>query len=322
MGSKKLDSLPGVVVLIGVIVSMFEWILIENIWVSILAVIATVIFTSFLYLELSSILLNTHMSTSEYVKELLKTSAVILISISPFICFGRIILFGKKVSNPEIIVVVYILLPVILLTLVNMVEFSPSLRKLKPITMPEVLNALRQLESKLNVRIDGVYLLDRGLERAEVNAYQVGLRRFKIFITERLLSALKTEELVAVLAHEVAHAQKRHTLKVFLGSLLVVVIEVIIALLLLRKATIIDALIIAFSTAWLIDILLRALNRKFEYEADLIAARIVGKDAVISALKKLKELGSLKEYTSKFYEILSDHPPIENRIKRLQNINV
>ncbi len=322
MGSRKLESLIGIIILVGILLSTFEWIFIGNIWVSILAVIATVTFTSFLYLKLSSILLNVHMSKSEYVKELFKNSAIILILISPLICLGRIILFEKKISNPEIIVMAYILLPVALLTLVGMIEFSPSLRKLKPITMPEILNALRQLESKLNVRIDGVYLLNRGLERAEVNAYQVGLRKFKIFITERLLSALKTEELVAVLAHEVAHAQKRHTLKVFLGSLLVVVIEVIIALLLLRKATIVDALLIASGAAWLIDILLRALNRKFEYEADLIAAKIVGKDAMISALKKLKELGSLKEYTSKFYEILSDNPSIENRIKRLQNINI
>ncbi len=322
MGDRKLESLLGVIILVGILLSTFEWIFIENIWISILAVMATAIFTSFLYLKLSSVLLNVCMSTSEYVKELFKNSAIILILISPLICFGRIILFEKKISNPEIIVIAYILLPVILLTLVGMIEFSPSLRKLKPITVPEILNALRQLESKLNVHIDGIYLLDRGLERAEVNAYQVGLRRFKIFITERLLSALKTEELVAVLAHEVAHAQKRHTLKVFLGSLLVVVIEVIIALLLLREATIVDALIIAFGAAWLIDILLRALNRKFEYEADLIAARIVGKDAVISALKKLKELSRLEEYTSRFYEILSDHPSIENRIKRLQNINI
>jgi len=85
------------------------------------------------------------------------------------------------------------------------------------------------------------------------------------------------------------HAQRRHTLKIFLGGLFVVFIEIVIALLLLRRAGIVDSLIIAFGVAWFVDLLLRAVNRKFEYEADLIGARIVGKDVMISALKKMSD---------------------------------
>ena len=286
MSNVKLDSLLGVVVIVGVVVSAFEWLFIGNTWIAILAVIATVFSSSFLYLKLSSMLLNIRMTKSEFIKELLKIVTVMLILVSPIICFGRIIFFEEKISNPEIITIAYILLPVILLTLMNVVEFSPSLRGFRPVTSQEILNALRQLEDKLNVRIENIYVIDRGLGRFEVNAYQVGLRKFKIFITERLLSSLRTEELIGILAHEVAHAQRRHTLKIFLGSLFIVVIEIIIALLLLHKMGIVDSLIIAFGTAWFIDMLLRALNRKFEYEADLIAAKIVGKDVMISALKK------------------------------------
>jgi len=58
----------------------------------------------------------------------------------------------------------------------NLVEFSPSIRRLKPITAQEILNVLRQLERKLNVHIDNIYLLDRGLDGAEVNAYLIGLK--------------------------------------------------------------------------------------------------------------------------------------------------
>ena len=323
MASKmKSNDLLGIIILLGIIVSALEWIFIENIWIATLAMIATIIFSSFLYLKLSNIFLNIDMSAFEFVKELLKIITVTLILISPVICFGRIILSKEEISNPEIVVIIYILMPVIFLTLANMIEFSPSLRKLKPVTERDVLNALRQLESKLNVHIDGVYLLDKGLERAEVNAYLVGLKKFRIFITERLLSVLEIEELVGIIAHEVAHAQKRHTLKIFLGSLFIVVIEITVALLLLRKARIVDALIIAFGVAWFIDLLLRAVNRKFEYEADLIGARIVGRDVMISALKKMSELSNSKGHTSKFSEILSDHPSIENRIKKLQSMGI
>jgi len=318
----KLNNLIGIILLLGIILSVFEWIFIENIWIATLAMIITIIFSSLLYLKLSSKFSNIDMSVSEFVKELFKIITVVLILISPIVCFGRIILSSEKISNPEIVVVVYILMPVIFLTLVNSVEFSPSLRKLKPVTAREILDALRQLESKLNVHIDGVYLLNKGLERAEANAYQVGLKKFRIFITERLLSALEIEEIVGILAHEVAHAQRRHTLKIFAGGLFITIIEITIALLLLRKAGIVDALIIAFGVAWFVDLLLRAVNRKFEYEADLIGARIVGRDVMISALKKMSELSNSKGHTSKFSEVLSDHPSIENRIKKLQSMNI
>ncbi len=172
----KLNNLLGIIILVGIIISVLEWISIENTWMAILAIIATIISSSFLYLKLSNVLLNIDMSTSEFVKELFKIITVALILISPIICFGRIILFKEEISNPEIVVIAYILIPIIFLTLMNMIEFSPSLRKLRPVTAREILNALRQLESKLNVHIDNVYLLDRGLECAEVNAYQTGLK--------------------------------------------------------------------------------------------------------------------------------------------------
>ena len=74
----------------------------------------------------------------------------------------------------------------------NLIDFSPLIRKLKPITAQEILNVLRQLERKLNVHINNIYLLlvDRGLDGAEVNAYLIGL---KIQDIKRLLSPLKTE---------------------------------------------------------------------------------------------------------------------------------
>ena len=105
-------------------------------------VIATTVFSSFLYLKLSNDLLNIEMSTSELVKEVFKITIVILIFLSPIICFGRIILFEEEIINPEIIVTAYILLPIIFLILVNMLEFSPSIRKLKPITAQEIFNML------------------------------------------------------------------------------------------------------------------------------------------------------------------------------------
>jgi len=179
--------LIGFVLLAGIVLSALEWISIENTWIAIPAVSITVILSSFLYLRLYKTIHNIDMSTSEFTMELFKISVVIMILVSPTICFGRLIFSSKKVNSPGI-VVAYILIPVIFLTLLNVLEFSPSIRKLKPVTEQKIIDVLRELEKRLNVHIENVYLLDRGLERAEVNAYQVGLRKFRIFVTEKLLS--------------------------------------------------------------------------------------------------------------------------------------
>jgi len=193
----KSNDLPGFVILAGVIVSELAWVFISSLWIAALVVVLVVASSSFLYLRLSAASLKIDMSTSEFIKELFKVVSVMLIFISPIICFGRMI-FSKEIGNPEIVVTASILMPVILVTLVDFMRFSPSLRKLKLITSHEILDALRQLETRLNVRIDGIYLLDRGLERGEANAYQTGLRNFRVFVTERLLSAFKDEELMGV----------------------------------------------------------------------------------------------------------------------------
>jgi len=234
----KAKSLIGFVLLAGIVLSALEWISIENTRIAIPTVLITIILSSFLYLKLYKTVHNIDMSTSEFAMELFKISIVILMLVSPIICFGRVIFSSEKVNSPGI-VVAYILIPVIFLTLVNVLEFSPPIRKLKPVTEQKIIDALRELEKRLNVHIENVYLLDRGLERAEVNAYQVGLRKFRIFVTEKLLSALSAEEILGVLAHEVVHAQRKHTLKIFLGGLFVVFIEIMIALLLLRRAVLI-----------------------------------------------------------------------------------
>jgi len=125
----KAKSLIGFVLLAGIVLSALEWISIENTWVAIPAVLITVILSSFLYLGLYKTVHNIDMSTSEFAMELFKISVVILILVSPIICFGRVIFSSEKVDNPGI-VVAYILMPVIFLTLLNVLEFSPH-KKIK-----------------------------------------------------------------------------------------------------------------------------------------------------------------------------------------------
>jgi len=60
--------------------------------------------------------------------------------------------------------------------------------------------------------------------------------------------------------------------------------------------------------------------RRNEFKADEFAAKICGKEVTIRALKKLAEVNLIPEKTGKWFDVLSMHPSIEERIKRLQGL--
>ena len=189
----KAKSLIGFVLLAGIVLSALEWISIENTWIAIPAVLITVIFSSFLYLGLYKTVHNIDMSTSEFAMELFKD-----LCRYPDSCLAHYMLWAgnflqRKGEQPGNSCGIH----------TNTCDFPDVIKcsgifsfdkKIKPVTEQKIIDALRELEKRLNVHIENVYLLDRGLERAEVNAYQVGLRKFRIFVTEKLLSALSAEE--------------------------------------------------------------------------------------------------------------------------------
>ncbi len=128
------SSLLAVIIFAGIILSSMEWIVIENTLIAILLVLTTVFITSLLYLKLLCNLLNIKIKHFKFTIELFKVFVITSILILPFIYFGRAILTNKINYPKNVIIIVYILIPIIFLTTVNIVELSPTLRKLKPIT--------------------------------------------------------------------------------------------------------------------------------------------------------------------------------------------
>jgi len=318
MGSDIKSNLIGLILVLGYFASIFIYSLIENIWLATLSVVVIVFLTSYVYLRISRLVTKTDLTT-KFIKELFLTAIILLIYALPIICFGKIILVNERVDHPEIIVAGFVLQGVLLGLVIVVLEWH-STNKARELTNSEILEALKQIEDKLNVRIEGLYVIGEEESQGDINAYQMGLRKFKIFVTEKLLKTLNTEELIGVLAHEVAHASRKHTLKIFTLGIAAIIVEIVLLMFFLHRMRPVEAIIFTGFILSILEKVYLALQRRFEYEADLTGAKVVGKDVMISALRKLSALCGDKK--SKLYEIYSDHPSFEKRIKRLQKMNI
>lgn len=162
------------------------------------------------------------------------------------------------------------------------------------------------------------------------NAFQSGLigNNVKLFIFETMLDRRKFQqrELEAIVAHELAHVNKKHVLKTVFGYLVIagstIALFVILGLLLeamnLSEASSIlagsspyIALVVAFiSTMWMM--------RQFEFEADDAAAEKGYGNDLISALKKISKHNLTPGSLSRLITLFSSHADLESRIKNLE----
>ncbi|NYZ75835.1 M48 family metalloprotease [Candidatus Micrarchaeota archaeon] len=162
------------------------------------------------------------------------------------------------------------------------------------------------------------------------NAFQSGLigNNVKLFIFETMLDRrkFKQRELEAIVAHELAHVNKKHILKTVFGYLMiacgVLALFVIIGLL-LQAANLTDvsdilagsspyiALAVAFlTTMWMM--------RRFEFEADSAAAEMGYGNDLISALKKISKYNLTPNTLSRLVTLFSSHADLESRIRNLK----
>lgn len=166
------------------------------------------------------------------------------------------------------------------------------------------------------------------------NAFAFGRKNNgTVVISKELLNALNREEVKGVVSHELAHVENRDSLIMLLGQSIssIVGIAVIIGAR-NRGAGFIASLIMAQIAQLLVSIVLMALSRYREYVADEVAAEHMGTGRhLASALDKISnhsaekktekvdsEVGALCIIGPK--QILSSHPPVEERIKRLKDI--
>lgn len=97
----------------------------------------------------------------------------------------------------------------------------PLFNKLKPLEPGELRLEIEKYCRSQGYSIGRLFVMDGSKRSTKANAFFSGLGRSKtIVLFDTLVEKLSTKEVVAVLAHEIGHYKKRHTLSMFLFSLI------------------------------------------------------------------------------------------------------
>ena len=210
----------------------------------------------------------------------------------------------------------------------------PLFNKFTPLEDGELRTAIEAYCEKADFKLNRLFVMDGSKRSAKSNAFFSGLGPKKtIALYDTLIEQQSTEEIVAVLAHEIGHYKKQHTRQSLVLSILQTGVMLFLLGIFLRKPEFSLALgaeqlsfhvgIIAFGIIFspistIIGIGMNMLSRKNEFEADSYARDTYDGKPLASALKKLtaENLGNLKPHPAYVFVHYS-HPPVLKRLERL-----
>ena len=222
--------------------------------------------------------------------------------------------------------------------LVNMFYTSlilPLFNKLTPLAEGELKTTIEGFAKKVNFPLDNVFVMDGSKRSAKANAFFSGIgKKKKIVLYDTLINNHSTEELVAVLAHEVGHFKKKHIILSYIIS----IVQIFLVLFILSKMVFNENLsialggnqqaihlnLIAFGILFspisgITGLLMSMLSRKNEFEADAYAKETFDGKALSNALKKLSVDSLSNLYPHPWYVFFHySHPPLLQRLDALK----
>jgi STE24 endopeptidase len=219
---------------------------------------------------------------------------------------------------------------IVVLLLYGSIKLIPSLFRIgsKGLNLedPKLVERILTLAEKMDIEVEKMFVLSwKKLKIA--NALQVGPRRFSIYLSDYLIENLTPVQVEAVVAHELAHAKKKHLLKILLLMLPPLLIGMNIFLYFwVNRLYSPSNYIFAIAGVILIfagNIIVTPIQRKFELEADALSAKILGTpEPIISALYRIGELNLIPRKYPRFIGWGLPHPSIETRIKKIMTIKI
>jgi STE24 endopeptidase len=211
----------------------------------------------------------------------------------------------------------------------------PLFNKLTPLEEGELRTAIEQYCQKVNFPLTNLFVIDGSKRSTKANAFFSGMgAKKKVVLYDTLIENHSTEELVAVLAHEVGHYKKKHIPVSMVLSVLQIGLVLFILSWLLFNPALSQALgasslniglnLMAFGFLYspismITSLLMNVLSRKNEYEADAYARTTYNGEALAKALKKLStdNLSNLTPHPAYVFFHYS-HPPLLARLKAMQ----
>ncbi|EKD27243.1 MAG: hypothetical protein ACD_79C00786G0004 [uncultured bacterium] len=215
---------------------------------------------------------------------------------------------------------------------------SPIFNKFTPLEKGELRDKIMKISENINFKISEIFLMDGSKRSGHSNAYFTGIGKNKrIVLFDTLVRSLSTDELVAVLSHEMGHHKLNHIKKSIALSFMLSFASFYIWSILIKYPPLYQAFklqgnnlfpalvifpLIMSPIMFFISPLLNIFSRKNEYEADSFAAKATNspKDMQNALLKLNKEnLSNLTPHPwySFFYY---SHPTLDERLDNLDSL--
>lgn len=221
----------------------------------------------------------------------------------------------------------------------------PLFNKQRPLDTGILRDTIESFAGKVGFRLKNIYVIDGSKRSTKANAYFTGLgAKKRIVLYDTLIHDHTTEELVAVLAHEIGHYKKRHTTLGLIVSVLQTGLMLFILSLFIQPGSALSTGLCQSLAGWsglsvpmsfhlgilafgilysplstVIGLLENSLSRHHEYAADHYAGFNYDPEALMEALKKLSvnNLSNLRPHPAYVFFYYS-HPPLLQRLDALR----
>ena len=247
-------------------------------------------------------------------------------------------LFGTLGSKAWLLSWLVVTLVILVLQFLAPVLILPLFNRFTPLADGALKEAITGYAASQRFAIQGIFTMAGSKRSTRANALFTGFGRFRrIVFFDTLLDQLTTDEIVAVLAHEMGHSQRGHipammALSVLQTGLLLFILSIFLnnqglfAAFGMEYLSIHASLVffgfLALPITALLAVGMNAVSRRNEYQADrFVAESGVDAEALISGLKKLSR-SNLTNLTPHPLHVLlhHGHPPVLARIAALRRL--
>jgi STE24 endopeptidase len=214
----------------------------------------------------------------------------------------------------------------------------PLFNRFEPLETGELKDAIMAYAGSIGFSLDNIHVMDGSRRSSKSNAFFTGFGRHRrIVLFDTLIARHTTDELVAVLAHEMGHYRMGHMLKMMAMGILQTGVLLYLMSLVIQTPALFEAFYVRQPSVhaglvffgllyspvdFFLGLAVQAMSRTHEFAADRFAATTTGQARpMVEALKKLSvhNLSNLSPHP--LYVFLNySHPPVRQRIAALEEM--
>ena len=225
---------------------------------------------------------------------------------------------------------------VLLISILQTKVFLKLFNKLTPLDDGELKDKIYAFVKTSGYKIKAISVMDASKRSTKLNAFFSGFGRFKdIVLFDTLVDKLEPDEIVAVLAHEIAHGKHKDVLRMLIQQLFIFAVFIFVISFTISN----DALATSFGLSgahfgfglimfavfiepidFILSMPLNYLSRVAEFKADRYAARNGFKAPMKEALIKLarENFSNLTPHPL-YVKLYYSHPPIDQRLNNIES---